>query len=468
MPEAINDKKVFSLREVTVSVQKTIETRYKSSFWVKAEMNKLNHYTHSGHCYPELVEKQNGKVVAQIRSNLWKNDYLSINAKFEKILMEPLRDGITILFCARLSFDPVYGLCLRILDIDPVFSLGELEKEKLETIARLKKEEVFEKNKARELPLVPQRIAIISVETSKGYSDFLQVIDRNPWGYKFFHCLFPALLQGDKSVKSICRQLRQVKKVLGHFDVVAIIRGGGGDVGLSSYNNYQLAKEICMFPIPVITGIGHSTNDTVAEMVSYKNAITPTELADFLIQKFHNFASPVQKAETVIIEKAKRILQEEKLKFHNTLRLFRSVTGNLLFKNRTEIQNQSKVLTGQCNFILKNEKEAFRLIASNMRKSMSVLFDSNRSAVQTSSLNILKESLSYLKHQKTEVNTIEKNIEIMSPVNVLRRGYSITLFNGKAVKNHRGLKEGDEISTIIEDGQIISNINQLKNNTDHE
>lgn len=468
MPEAINDKKVFSLREVTMSIQKTITDRYKSSFWVKAEMNKLNHYTHSGHCYPELVEKQKGKVVAQIRSNLWKNDYLAINAKFQKILQEPLRDGITILFSARISFDPVYGLCLRILDIDPVFSLGELEKEKLETIERLKKEEVFDKNKQLLLPMLPQRIAIISVETSKGYSDFLQMIDQNPWGYKFFHCLFPALLQGDRSVRSICRQLREVKKVLGHFDVVAIIRGGGGDVGLSSYNNYQIAKEICMFPIPVITGIGHSTNDTVAEMVSYKNAITPTELADFLIQKFHNYSSPVQQAEAAIIKRARRIIQEERQNFNNTMRLFHSVTGNLLLRSHIDIKNQSKVLSGQCSFVLKREKEAFRVVASDIRKSSSMLLQGEISAIHRTSLDIRKETGAYLTHQKRNLNNIEKNVEIMDPVNVLRRGYSITRHNGKAVKSSKGLKEGDKLTTILEDGQIISNISQLKKSTDNE
>ncbi len=216
MPELVNDKKIFTLLEVTQSIQKTIAERYKSSFWVKAEMNKLNHYSHSGHCYPELVEKQNGKVIAQMRSNLWKMDYQVINANFLRVLKEPLRDGIKILFCATIHADPVYGLNLRIIDIDPSFSLGELEREKQETIDRLKKEGIFAKNKTAPLPLLPQRIAIISVETSKGYADFLKVIEGNSWGYKFFHMLFPALLQGDKSIGAIMNQMRNIKKVLHH------------------------------------------------------------------------------------------------------------------------------------------------------------------------------------------------------------------------------------------------------------
>ena len=158
---------------------------------------------------------------------------------------------------------------------------------------------------------MPQRIAIISVETSKGYADFIKVIETNSWNYKFFHLLFPSLLQGDKAVEDIINQLRRIEKVKEHFDVVAIIRGGGGDVGLSCYNNYKLAKEIALFPIPVITGIGHSTNETVTEMISFSNAITPTKLAEYLIQMFHNFLVPVQEAENTVIDRSRRLLSEE-------------------------------------------------------------------------------------------------------------------------------------------------------------
>ena len=221
MAEIVNNRKIFSLIEVTISIQKAIAERYKSVFWVKAEMNKLNHYSHSGHCYPELVEKSDGRVIAQMKSNLWKTDFDRINHNFLKVLKEPLKDGIKILFCASISFDPVHGLGLRILDIDPSFSLGELEKEKQETLERLKREGIFQSNKLLKLPVLPQRIAVISVETSKGYSDFLKVIEHNPWGYKFFKFLFPSLLQGERSIASICSQLERIKNVRHHFDVVA-------------------------------------------------------------------------------------------------------------------------------------------------------------------------------------------------------------------------------------------------------
>ena len=171
MPEKISDRTIFTLSEVAQSIQKTLSERYTSAFWVKAEMNKLNHYPQSGHCYPDLIEKTEGKIIAEFRANIWKDDYQRINGNFLAVLHEPLKDGINILLCAKISYHPLYGISLRILDIDPSYSLGELEKEKQATIEKIKKEGIFLYNKTLKLPLLPKRIAIISVQTSKGYSD---------------------------------------------------------------------------------------------------------------------------------------------------------------------------------------------------------------------------------------------------------------------------------------------------------
>src|ERR1043165_5335772 len=158
MPQLVNDRQVFTLLEVTTSIQRTLSERYKSSFWVKAEMNKLNFYKHSGHCYPELVEKRDGKIIAQIKACLWREDYQKANANFQAVLNEPLKDGIKILFLAKVQFDPVHGLSLWIMDIDPGYTLGDLEREKQDTIKSLKLEGLFTRNKSLDLPLLPQRI----------------------------------------------------------------------------------------------------------------------------------------------------------------------------------------------------------------------------------------------------------------------------------------------------------------------
>jgi exodeoxyribonuclease VII large subunit len=357
-------------------------------------------------------------------------------------LHEPLKDGIKILFLAKITFDPSHGLSLWIMDVDPSYTLGDLEREKQETVDCLRREGIFDRNRTLRLPLLPQRIAVISVETSKGYADFNKIIVGNSWGYRFFCHLFPSLLQGDNAIHSIIAQLEKIAKVKHHFDVVAIIRGGGGDVGLSCFNDYQLTKAIALFPLPVITGIGHATNETVTEMVAFTNAITPTKLAEYLLQKFHNFAIPVQQAEKKISEKTVRLLNEAGMKFGAEVKLFRSVTDNVLISNNNDVKT--------CRMNIVKGAAAF----CNVKK---IVLSQSKEKLQAQSLLMTKNAL-------TEIGGIEKNVANMSPANVLKRGYSITLLNGKSVADVSQVKDGDVLNTLVLNGNIVSTVSSAHKN----
>jgi exodeoxyribonuclease VII large subunit len=466
MPETINDKRVFSLLEVSKSIQKTLTERYTSSFWIRGEVNKLNLYGQSGHCFPELVEKKDGRVIAELKSVLWRDDYNSINRQFLDVLHEPLKDGITILFSARIQFDPVFGLSLRITEIDPWYSLGELEKEKQLSIARLQAEGIFDQNKNLGFPLLPKRIAIISVESSKGYSDFMKIMNGNSWEYRFFSMLFPAFLQGDKAVPSIIYQLKQIKKVIVHFDVVAIIRGGGGDVGLTCYNDYDLAKAIALYPIPVITGIGHSTNETVSEMVAFKNAITPTELADFLLQHYHEFSVPLQEAENMLVQKANRLIREEKTSLINLAKYLRSVT-------RSTISNEKQSIAFASKSLLQSSRNALLISATSLNQftrqvsgSAGLWLSRNRDAVDQQKNALASSSRALMKQKTRDIQNMDKVINILSPLQVLKRGYSFTTVNGKLVTTINGIKKGDKIITTVADGSIAATVTSTKTSTE--
>lgn len=453
MPEKADDKRIFSLLEVTKSIQKTLSERYASAFWVKAEMNKLNPHPPSGHCYPELVEKKDGRIIAEISANLWRDDYVRINDLFLQVLKEPVKNGIHILFLAKIVYDPLYGLRLRIIDIDPSYSLGELEREKQETLRLLKDAGIYDRNRSLTMPLLPKRIAIISVETSKGYSDFITTIETNPWGYRFFHLLFPAILQGERAVNSIVRQLRRIKNVLQHFDAVAIIRGGGGEVGLTCYNSYELAREIALFPIPVLTGIGHSTNATVAEMIACKNAITPTDLADYLLQQFHNYAVPVQKAVETITSHSNRVIREEKLRLLHGVKYFRSLTGSLLIGRHHEITNGVRAIRQQSRLTIRTGLQG----------------------IQQAKEKLSGQLRSILATENKEINYLEKTVGWLNPENIMRRGYSITLKDGLLVKGIEGVAKGDSLTTLLANGgKITSTVtrdpfgNQSTDTTSHE
>lgn len=480
MQTADTERKIFTLSDVTASIQRTLNERYRSFYWIKAEMIRLNHYRQSGHCFPDLVEKQNGRVVAQIKANIWSERFNIINDNFRKVLKEPLKDGIKILFLAKVNFHPEYGLSLNITDIDPNFTLGDLQRERLETIKRLQEEGVFHLNRNLKLPLLPQRIAIISEQSSKGYADFVKVFEeaKNQNAFGFLHSLFPSLLQGDRAVPALITQLRKIKREKDRFDLVVIVRGGGADLSLTCYDQYELAREIALFPLPVITGIGHATNLTVAEMVAHENAITPTRLAHFLLNYFQQFDDSVRKAEEIISGISMKILTEERLLVENTARYFRSVTGNLLQKNRHLLKENARSLLLDCKLKFRDEKMNIEDTGSQLMQTKNTLIRTFTQQLERQTLILEKDVLSgvkqfrqeidqcdvdlqvhtkaFLKDRKAALEGLQKDVRNLDPKNVLRRGYSITVFNGKAVLNPQELTNGDELTTVLFEGEIKS------------
>ena len=450
------DQPVFSLLQVMQSVRKTLATRYTSAFWVRAEMNKLNHYSHSGHCYPELVEKQDGKVIAQVNSTLWRDEYRKANELFKKLLNEPLRDGIKIMFRARINFDPVHGISLNILEIDPAFTLGDLEREKKETLEKLSKLGLLEANKKLRLPLLPQRIAVISVETSKGYADFLSVIDQNPWNYKFFHMLFPSILQGEKAVEGITGQLARISKAIQHFDVVAIIRGGGGDVGLAVYNDYRIASAIASFPIPVLSGIGHATNLTASEMVSHSYAITPTKLAETLIQRIHQTAQPLVQFGRSIAAGSETLLRRQKLSFDSETKLFRSATRGAIAGAGAKIMELQRGLSRETSGKINMDRSELAAAIGQTAKAANLMVERASADIDSSKLKLQRESRRILIARRENLAFLSGQMASLDPEHVLRRGYSITRYQGQAIRDPAQLPEGAEIETQLFKGVIKS------------
>ncbi len=481
MPE---EHEIFTLKQVATSIQKAISERYHRLYWVKAEMHKLN-YTNKGHCYPELVHKEDGKLVADMRGQIWKANYDRISKNFAEIVKEPLRDGMTLLFQVKITFHPLYGMSLDIMDIDPTFALGELHKEREETLKRLAKEGVINANKSLNFPLLPKRIAVISVESSKGLSDFYSVIKNNTWGYNYFFMLFTAQLNGDPAIEAIQAQLKKIEKVKEHFDIVTIIRGGGGEIGLSCYNNYELSKAIATFPLPVLTGIGHSTNTTVSEMVAYRNAITPTELADFLLQSFHNFSVPIKEAQRTILQESKQLLKNAKEGLTQEIRVFKGETSNLLQHFNHRLKDHSKTLllksnirfhdekrqlyTSQINLktgtnkIHHEQKYILEYLLQSFKKSRNSYFFNTQSQLQDMQIFLQQSFPKRIEKEVERLNILARNIQLVDPKQVLKRGYAIALFHGKVISLDNPVQSGDQIELITLNSMIESEVKQVKN-----
>lgn len=446
-------RKVFTLRQVVSSIRKTIEERYQRHYWVKAEMHKLNLYP-SGHAFPELVQKEDGKIVAQINGSIWKHNLQRINQQFITVLNEPMKEGSTLLMQVKVGFSENYGVSLQILDIDPSYTLGELQRERQETLLKLQQEGLINKNQALNFPLLPQRIAIISADTSKGLSDFIKVLDQNQFGYRFFTHLFFAYLQGDPAVDSISRQLKAIEKVKHHFDIIVIIRGGGGEVGLSCYNNYKLCKAIAECSLPVLTGIGHSTNLTVAEMVAHRNAITPTELGEYLLQVFHEFSIPVDRAIEQIKRSSVTLLERTNSSFSQAIKQLKGNVQNNLLTHQNKWQIISRKLNAKSQLSIQSQKERLGFTQKNLL-SISKRFHADKLLYLNDAEAFLNQnSTKTLKKKSEDILLLERHIQLLDPINVLRRGYSIARVSGKIVSHTNKPKVGEKVEITTYDMQI--------------
>ncbi len=453
-----DERRIFSLLEITQSLRSVIERNYTATYWIKAEIAKLNFYPRSGHCYPEMVEKAGNVVKAQMRATIWGSNYQKINDNFQEVVGEPIKEGITILFRASVSFHPVYGLSLNISEVEPSFTLGEMAREKQKTIERLKKEELFEKNKNTQLPLLPAKIAVISVETSKGYHDFLNIINNHPRKFAIKPTLFPAILQGEKAVETISAQLRIIRKNAGDFDAIAIIRGGGGDIGLNCYDSYQMAKEVAICPIPVISGIGHSTNETIVEMIAWANKITPTDVAYFLIGKFEDFFSRIQDSRKSLINNAGAILKQEKSRLRHVWEMLGAYTINNIQKQQHRVYSLVRDLDNASGNFIKYEKNKLADTASKVAYTPEKLMLKYQTKLNMFGKLISSLTLKQLKIEKNNINYFENKASLLEPEKTLKRGYSITIHNGMVITTSKSTNKGDQIETLLHKGKIVSTV----------
>ena len=258
----------LTLSELNERIKEVIEGAFPSSVWVIAEISELKE-NRNGHCYLELIEKQGTEIVARSRATIWSYTYRMLKPYFETTTGQLFTQGIKILVQGAVEFHSAFGLSLNIKDIDPIYTVGDMAMQRKEIINRLQTEGVFEMNKELELPLVPQKIAVISSATAAGYQDFMNQMETNEFGFRFYTKLFQATMQGVEAVPSIIYALERIFQYEDFFDAVVIIRGGGATADLSSFDNYDLAFNITQFPLPVITGIGHEKDDTIIDLVAH-------------------------------------------------------------------------------------------------------------------------------------------------------------------------------------------------------
>jgi len=456
--ETFNNHNVYSLSEVAVSIHKVIERTYTRPYYIKAEILKLNYYPYSGHCYPELVEREGNTIKTEMRAIIWSANFKDINRRFEQITGEPLKENIRILCLATVQFSPKHGLALHIEDVEPSYTLGEMVRNRQEVIEKLKKEKVFDLNRSLPMPTLPKRVAVISVETSKGYSDFMQTLHHNEYGYRFYTELFPSILQGDKAITGIVSQLQKIELRRDEFDVVVVVRGGGGDVGMSCYDDYELTRRVATFPLPVLTGIGHSTNLTVTDMVAHANFITPTEVAVSLLDQFRRFDEQLNDMMARIVQRTRTRITEARQSLTLTETVFQYKLPKIMDDHRNRLGELTKTLVFKSKELTMNETFRLKSLAQEMGKNVQWLLRQQRQQLQGFGDVLPKGFRELMQKRVRECHDLDGKLRLLSPANVLRRGYSITLKEGRAVTDASSLQPGDRLVTRFYEGEVTSTV----------
>lgn len=426
----------LSLVELNVLVRRSVRACLPDEYWVQAELSDVRS-NYSGHCYLEFVQKdsKSNALVAKARGIIWNNVYSRLKPFFERETGQLFVSGIKVLVKVTVDFHELYGYSLTVVDIDPTYTLGDMARRRKEIISRLESEGILTLNKELELPVLAQRIAVISSATAAGYGDFCNQLEHNPYGFVFYPHLFQAVMQGDKVELSIIAALEKIYQTQEKWDVVVIIRGGGATSDLSGFDTYNLAAHCAQFPLPVLTGIGHERDDTVLDVVSHTRVKTPTAAAEFLINHLRGTAEALDGYASFINQTIPDILQREKE------RLERCVSR---IPSQVEIRLQREVFRQERLFKRMELAWQSRLMREEHRLDLSLRI---AGALQTR-----------LQREKHRLELFEQRVNAASPDVLLKRGYSITLNNGKAVTDASLLKDGDEIVTRLAKGEIRSKV----------
>ncbi len=405
----------LTLFQLNKLVQKTLDTQLNPSYWVIAEIGELR-VNQNGHCYLELVEKEENSIIAKSRATIWANNYRNLSLWFEKMTGQPLKNGLKILCNVAIQFHEVYGLSYNIKDIDANFTLGERARKRQEVIDSLIEEGVFDMNRQLPLPIILRKIAVISSPGAAGYEDFMDQLQNNRYGYKYEVKLFKATMQGDQAAESIINALLAAHNSQIEFDAVVIIRGGGSQIDLDCFDDFELVSHACQLPIPIITGIGHERDESILDMVANMAHKTPTAVAEWIVN--------------LTMEYESRLL--------------------------TVYQDLSKAAQNQFKQI-KNQLDQMKFRLENGLKSSLV--------AQHYLLKTLKNSLIYEskksieKHQKA-LDLKANKVLFLDPANVLKRGYSLTSIKGQIVTDSN-VKVGDLIETSMHTIKLTSKVESI-------
>jgi exodeoxyribonuclease VII large subunit len=452
--------------------------------WVVAEIASLKVNRVSGHCYMDLVEKQGETVLAQMRANAWKGAWQKMAPEFRAATGSEPGDGMKVLLLVRVTYHEVYGLSLNVRGMDPSYTLGERERKRRETLERLKQEGLIGKNREREMPLVPQRIAVISSETAAGYGDFVNRMRGNPYGYWYSLHLYPAMMQGTQAEASIVKAIGAIARRAAEYDVAVIIRGGGSQVDLDCFDAYALARAVAECPLPVLTGIGHEQDEPVVDHVAWRRLITPSATAEFLVTLARKFEDRLEDQAGRLGRTAMNMVQAGR---HDVLTLSRGLVASsramlgeqghalgaharglhygvmrMLAEGQGALGSMVRAAEAGVRHLVAGARRALVHRAEGIGLSVAHRMRAEDAAIENRKRAIRVAVPQNMRARARELAGLEQTVRLLDPGAVLRRGYSITSHEGRAVTDVSALRPGARVSTRLHRGEFTSTIERIK------
>lgn len=474
MPQQQN----YSLSGLMSELQMVIRSSFDHSYWVVAELANVSGSAR-GHMYMELVEKSNHQIIAKARANLWSSRRQQIMHAFEDITKETVKAGMKVLLQLSVDFHPVYGLSFQVLDIDPSYSLGELERQKQETIKRLQEEDLLDFNKQYVLPIALQNMAVISSETAAGFQDFMNQLEQNTNAYQFNVKLYPAIMQGDKAPESIINALEKLEATGIDYDALVIIRGGGSNLDLACFDDYALNARLAQSYFPIFSGIGHERDQSVTDMIAHTRLKTPTAVAEHIIQHNFDFETQVKDLFSFVLKSSLDYIGEQKYQMEKGSSRMAKASFELIHSEKSEIRELSFIANQSTMELIHQNKSQIQQYKNDVLYLSKSLIKGQEQNLEYHKRNVGRHSKDFLHREKSgmypvkqlihyvslnidketnRLDYIKQLIKVSNPENLLKRGFSITRQNGKAITDSALLEEGMNIETQLAEGSIKSKI----------
>lgn len=457
-PDLFHAPKALSLLQLTTAIGNAVRmTPVLQGTWVTAELSDVR--VSGGHCYMELIEKnQAGQTVAKLRAAIWASRLTPLRRKFYQATGRDIATGMKVMLFGAATHHPLYGLSFTINDIDPSYTLGDMERLRREILDRLRREGILDRNRATAMSVAPQRIAVISAAGAAGYGDFISQLEGNPYGFVFYPCLFPAVMQGERTSASVREALEFIEQTIDLWDCVAIVRGGGATTDLNGFDDYELAKAVATFPLPIVVGIGHERDRTVLDEIAHTRMKTPTAVAAFFIDALHSASDHVcTLIDSIVRQASERLLGEER-RLANCQAMI-PVLANariaasqaLLDKTIARLPALAATRIASARGHLDTISRLAATLSANQTKRASQRLEDLTGRLRTASGNLLRR-------EEQRLDALKGMAAALSPDNTLRRGYSITRINGKAVTDASTVKTGDILETTLRSGTIVSSV----------